>query len=165
MESIDVVQLLSRWLHILSAVAAGGGALFMKFALHPATETLPDGARGELREAIRARWSKVVHGAVAVLLATGFYNFFLNIRTYDLPKIYHPIFGVKFLLALAVFFLGIVLVGRSELAKRMRADAGKWLTLLAALLALLILASSTLRLLPHPAKKATATTPAAVATP
>lgn len=165
MDSLDLVQLLSRWLHILSAVTAGGGVLFMKFALHPASETLPEDARGALREAVRSRWSKVVHAAVAVLLVTGFYNFFLNLRTYELPKVYHPIFGVKFLLAMGVFFLGIVLVGRSDLAQRMRAEAGKWLTLSAALLALLILASSTLRQLPHVPKTAAAPTPAAVSTP
>jgi len=41
---LDVLQTVSRWLHITAAVTAGGGALFMKLALHPAqfNAVLPD---------------------------------------------------------------------------------------------------------------------------
>jgi uncharacterized membrane protein len=150
---IDYVQLLSRWLHITAAVAAGGGAIFMKLALHPATETLPGDTRAELREAVRSRWAKVVHTAIAVLLLTGLFNFITILKQYDVPKgIYHGIFGVKFLLAMAIFFLGSVLVGRGELAKKLRAAAGKWLTVLVVLLLGLLLASSTLRMMKHDPK-------------
>ena len=149
---IDYVQLLSRWLHITAAVAAGGGAIFMKIALHPATETLPGDTRANLREAVRSRWAKVVHTAVALLLLTGLFNFMLIIKRYDVPKGYHAVFGVKFLLAMAIFFLGSVLVGRGELAKKLRAAAGKWLTVLVVFLLGLLLASSTLKTLPRTEK-------------
>ena len=149
---IDYVQLLSRWLHITAAVAAGGGAIFMKFALHPATETLPGDTRAELREAVRSRWAKVVHTAIAVLLLTGLFNFMLIVKRYDVPKGYHAVFGVKFLLAMAIFFFGSVLVGRGELAKKLRAAAGKWLTVLVVLLLGLLLASSTLKIMPRTEK-------------
>jgi uncharacterized membrane protein len=152
-DNFDFVQLLSRWLHITAAVAAGGGAIFMKVALHPATETLPGDTRAELREAVRSRWAKVVHGAILILLLTGLFNFMLILKRYDVPKgLYHGIFGLKFLLAMAIFFLGSVLVGRGELAKKLRANAGKWLTVLVVLLLGLLLASSTLRIMPHTPK-------------
>ncbi len=72
MSEIDPVQLLSRWLHIVAAVTAAGGAIFMKLALHPAAETLPEAERKQLREAVRSRWAKVVMAAITVLLVTGF---------------------------------------------------------------------------------------------
>jgi hypothetical protein len=103
-----------------------------------------------LREAVRSRWAKVVHGAILILLLTGLFNFMLIVKRFDVPKgLYHGIFGVKFLLAMAIFFLGSVLVGRGELAKKLRADAGKWLTVLVVLLLGLLFASSTLRVMPH----------------
>lgn len=165
--NIDVVQLISRWLHIVAAVTAGGGALFMLLALHPATQTLPDGVRNDFRDAVRARWKKVVMAAIGILLLTGGYNFVVIVMNYQLPRPwYHMIFGIKFLLAMAIFALASLLVGRTDLAKQMRSNAGKWLTLLAGLLLTLILLSSALKLMPHDPKSAAAanggsTTPAA----
>lgn len=155
---LDYVQLLSRWLHITAAVTAAGGAMFMKFALHPAVQTLPETVRGEVREAVRSRWAKIVMASITVLLITGLYNFVVILKTYELPKgTYHAIFGVKFLLAMAIFFLASVLVGRSEMAKKVRADAGKWLTALVAMILLLLLSSTTLRVLrDHAPKKGVA---------
>jgi uncharacterized membrane protein len=154
-ENFDYVQFLSRWLHITAAVAAGGGAIFMKIALHPATETLPDDARARLREAVRARWAKVVHTSILILLVTGLFNFIVITKQFDLPRpYYHAVFGLKFLLAMGIFFLGSVLVGRGELAKKLRADAGKWLSVLVALLVVLLLASSMLKNLDHKLKSA-----------
>lgn len=146
----DVVTFVSRWLHVTAAVTAGGGALFMKLALHPAAEVLPAESRTILREAVRSRWSKVVRASIAVLLATGLFNFFTIMKTYELKGTpYHAIFGAKFLLAMAIFGLASVLVGRSDLAKRLREDAGKWLTILVSMLIVLLALSSALKNLPH----------------
>jgi hypothetical protein len=82
------------------------------------------------------------------------------VKNYDVPKgVYHAIFGVKFLLAMGIFFLGSVLVGRGELAKKLRANAGKWLSVLVALLLVLLLASSTLKNLDRTKKDAAPATP------
>jgi len=147
---LDYVLVVSRWLHITAAVTAGGGAMFMKFALHPAVQSLPEEQRPAIREAVRKRWSKVVMASIAVLLATGLYNFMVIVKAYELKGTpYHPIFGVKVLLALAVFFVASVLVGRSEMAQRVRANAGKWLTAVVAMLLVLLALSSVLKNLPH----------------
>lgn len=158
----DPVLFVSRWLHITAAVTAGGGALFMKLALHPATEVLPAESRTILREAVRSRWSKVVMASIAVLLATGIFNFITIVKTYELKGTpYHAIFGAKFLLAIAIFGLASVLVGRSDLAKRLRENAGKWLTILVSMVVVLLALSSALKNLPHVPKSAS-TAPAPV---
>lgn len=150
---LDVVQIVSRWLHITAAVTAGGGALFMKLALHPAVESLPPEMRDAVRSAVRARWAKVVMISIAVLLATGLYNLVVILQTYDLKGTpYHAIFGMKFLLAIAIFFLASVLVGRSEMAQKARQNAGYWLTVLTAMLLVLLALSAVLKNLPHKAK-------------
>lgn len=162
----DVVMFVSRWLHILAAVTAAGGAVFMKLALHPASQTLPESERQALREAVRSRWSKVVMIAITLLLATGLFNFIQIVKLYDLKGTpYHALFGTKFILAMAVFALASILVGRSALAVKLRADAGKWLTILVTLAVVVIGLSSALKTLPHvPKTAAPATPPAAVST-
>ncbi len=53
---------------------------------------------------------------------SGLYNFFMinsNFRG-ELPRWYHPLFGVKFILAMAVFAIASLLAGRTPLAQRMR---------------------------------------------
>ncbi len=162
----DVVMFVSRWLHILAAVTAAGGAIFMKIALHPASETLAEEPRKALREGVRSRWSKVVMIAITVLLATGIFNF-LKINSAFVLKgtPYHAIFGVKFLLAMGVFALASILVGRSALAQKLRADAGKWLTILVTLMVVLIGLSSALKTLPHKEKPVAGTPSQPAATP
>lgn len=161
MNDIDIVQLISRWLHITAACAAAGGAIFMKLALHPASEDLPVDQRKQLREGVRSRWSKVVMGAITVLLATGLYNFLMINKTYALDKkVYHSVFGVKFLLAMGVFGLASVLVGRSKGAQKLRENAGKWLTVLVSMLLVLLFLSSFLKNLPHDKKPAAVPTAA-----
>jgi putative copper export protein len=151
----DPVTFVSRWLHIVAAVAAAGGAIFMKLALHPAAETLPEEPRRALKEAVRSRWAKVVMIAITVLLATGLFNFITIVKRYDFAGTpYHMVFGIKFLLAMIIFFLASVLVGRSDLAKRAREKAGSWLTLLVALIVVLLALSSFLKVLPHKDKVA-----------
>ena len=163
MSEIDPVQLLSRWLHIVAAVTAAGGAIFMKLALHPAAETLPEAERKQLREAVRSRWAKVVMAAITVLLVTGFYNFLRINSAYVLKGTpYHALFGVKVLLAFGVFALASFLVWRSNVGQKLRANAGKWLTVLVTLVLLVLLLSSTLKNLGVKPKTADSSKPTAV---
>ncbi|MEK6236247.1 MAG: hypothetical protein N2C14_16195, partial [Planctomycetales bacterium] len=71
---MDVMGLLMRWLHIFPAILLVGGTLFMRIALVPSAEELPDAEHEKLREAIRERWAKWVHGAVGLLLVSGLFN-------------------------------------------------------------------------------------------
>jgi len=145
MQDVDFVTLLLRWIHIVSAMAAIGGAIFMYAAHVPAGETLEGAARDALKEETRKRWAKFVHAAIALLLITGGINF---VRLAMPPKVepmpYHGIFGVKFLLSLAVFFIGTALVGRSPAFAKIRAGARAWLGGMALIGVLIVLLSGTL---------------------
>lgn len=142
----DLILLVFRWLHIGSAIAAIGGAFFMRVALMPsAASTLDDDTHARLREAIRARWARVVHVSIAILLVTGGFNFvMLALPPKIEPMPYHAIFGVKLLAALAIFFIASVLVGRGEGLAAMRAQRAKWLTILLVLATLIIMLSGIL---------------------
>ena len=120
------VDLMLRWLHILSAVTLGGGVLFWRFALLPVSESLPDVSRQEVSGAIRSRWSKLVMISSGLLLISGLFNFILIVQRFDLDKSvfpaskYHMLFGIKFLLSLGVFMLSALLAGRTKAAENLR---------------------------------------------
>ncbi len=146
MENLNWIDVALRWMHILAAVAAGGGTLFARLALLPAIdESLAPDQRQALHASVRRRWSKVVAASIAFLLISGLINFINAVKLYDLPKLYHPLFGIKFLLALVVFFIASVLAGRSSLADKFRQNARKWLTINAVLVVVIVLISGVLR--------------------
>ncbi len=146
LQSIDYVVLISRWVHIGSAIVAIGGAVFMRFALLPAaSSTLDEDAHERLREAIRARWARFVHISIVLLLVTGGLNFGLLAIPPKIQAIpYHPIFGLKLVSALFLFFVASALVGRGEGTAEIRADRRKWLSILLAMAAGIILLSGVL---------------------
>lgn len=133
MDTMQIVQLLLRWAHVLSAIALMGGAVFARFSLVPTLADLPEEQRRELHEKLRARWARIVHLCVGLLFLTGLINLGLasqyefsglfNNKTYNITG------GVKFLLALPVLALASMLVGRSALGQRMRENAKFWLSL------------------------------------
>ena len=136
MRSIDISLLVFRWLHILAAIVAMGGLVFARVALLPALEAEDEATRGRIHEAIRGRWLKWVIGAITVLLVSGLVNFL--VFTGDAIEWengqwlkrtgYHALFGVKFLLAMGVFFLASGLVGRGAGTQWIRDDRARWLT-------------------------------------
>ena len=131
-ERVDTLSLLTlvfRWMHILASITAVGGSIFMWAAVLPAAASLSDAQRAVLADGIRARWAKWVAGAILFLLVSGFYSFFTLNAQYKLAPAYHMLFGIKFVLALAVFALASLLVGKTAAAQRIRANARAWLTL------------------------------------
>ncbi len=146
MENINLALLVSRWIHIGAAIVAIGGMTFLRFVLLPSAKgVLNSDAHERLREAVRARWARLVHACIALLLLTGTFNFVMLAL---LPKIdpipYHAIFGVKLLAALLVFFVSFALTGRSPGFAKMRQSSGKWLSITVALAALIVLLSGVL---------------------
>lgn len=138
-----------RWAHILAAVVAVGGAVFMRFVVAPSVRaSLDPEQHARLHEQVVPRWRRIFMICIGVLLLSGLANFFLV----ALPKaegvpLYHALFGVKFLLAMAVFFLGSALVGRSAAFERLRADTPRWLAVTIVLAVVVILISGVLRYL------------------
>lgn len=147
MTGLDVLTLVMRWIHISAAIVAGGGAFFIRFALLPAQQTLSDEQRQTLHAGLRARWSKVVMFAIACLLISGLVNIgFIEAKT-TAPKDYswyRPVFASKFLLAMGVFMLASMLVGRSSAAQKIRQNLATWLNVYLALVLATVMLSGVL---------------------
>src|SRR3954464_2838898 len=115
---------LSRWLHVGTAIVLLGGSVFLRFVALPAAERLTSEASETLRERVRATWKLFVHAGVALLLVSGLYNYLAVLA----PKhqgdgLYHALMGIKILVALAVFFLVEVLVGRAAAFEKLRQNS------------------------------------------
>ncbi len=146
MDGIDWLLLGSRWAHVSAAIVAIGGAAFTRWALMPAARAaLSDEQHQQLREASRARWSRIVYVCIALLLVTGAINFLILALPPKIePMPYHAIFGVKFLAALGVFFLASALVGRAPGLEALRHARAKWLSVILVLAAVIVLLSGVL---------------------
>lgn len=146
MEEVNITLLLLRWVHILAAMGAVGGALFMRLALLPAADAaLDEEVHAKFREAVRGRWARVVHICIALLLITGGVNFVLFALPPNMQAMpYHPIFGVKLLAAFAVFFLVSILVGRGTGFPSIRGNRARALSILIGLGVLIVLLSGLL---------------------
>ena len=152
-DSYFIAAVLFRWMHILAAITAVGGAIFMRMALLPAAASLPETERKQLEEQVRSRWVKWIMAAILFLLVSGFYNFLTTNARYKLPPLYQGLFGVKFLLALAIFFLASVLSGRSAAGQRFRRNARTWLTLNVVLAVALVCISGVMKTMHHGPEK------------
>lgn len=129
----DILILVARWLHIVSATVAVGVPIFVRMALLPALRSADPGFATQLREGIAARWRVIVYVSIVVFLATGFYNFlgphahWRQLREdRDKVLLYHSLMGVKILLAFVIFFLASALAGRTAALARIRANAATW---------------------------------------
>jgi uncharacterized membrane protein len=127
------IQVLSRVLHLLSAMIMVGGLFYMRTVLAPSA--MEGSAKGEAcfagRRSVWARW---VGMTTFFLLASGIYNLLTIIGQskatgVKLPPVYHMLLGVKFLLALLVMFVMSILAGKTTTADKFRGQMQKWLNL------------------------------------
>jgi uncharacterized membrane protein len=137
MQTETFLLLLARWTHILSVVTLAGGILFLRLVLLPATGAGPG-------EAVNRRFGMVVRVCATLLLLSGGYTFW-RVNARDPGSTYHALFGVKVMLALGVFFLASVLVGRARAFEAMRRNLGTWLFLTVLLVVGVVLVSGLLR--------------------
>ncbi|MCH8241943.1 MAG: hypothetical protein IH897_04945 [Planctomycetes bacterium] len=159
MHDVNWLMLVSRWIHLAAAFTAVGGVAYARIALLPsAAEVLDDDAHAKLREAIRRRWSRVVHVCIGLLLLTGGLNFvLLALRSNMEPMPYHAIFGIKFLAAMAIFFLATALAGKAPGFAKMREKSGQWMVAILLLGGLIVLLSGVLNQVRLSGAKVTAT--------
>jgi uncharacterized membrane protein len=153
---MDPTTLVLRWAHILAAIVALGGLLFARFAVVPAADELGKDTADRLHAGIRRRWMPWVIGAITLLLASGLTNYILMIkRVKDAPELwggdwmrqtgYHGLFGVKFLLAMIVFFFASGLVGRGASTQWIRDNRKQWLSVTVGLAVGVVLISGWMR--------------------
>lgn len=126
-----VLYLVSRIVHIGTAIVLVGGTVFMRLLVMPAaTEVLDQPTHDKLRARVMSVWKRFVHGGIALFLISGGINYYRVIASgaAKADKLYHPLVGTKILLALAIFFIASALVGKSAAFDSMRKNAKKWLT-------------------------------------
>ena len=146
MELIEILAIAARWVHILSAITAVGGAIFMRFVLMPAAQAeLSPESRASLHARLVARWKYIVRVCIGGLLATGSFNFYLALESGIKAPLYHALFGIKLLMAFAVFFLAIALSGSGPGFSGLRTNAKKWSLVLISLAVLAVMTSGILR--------------------
>lgn len=148
--NIDLLALVMRWAHILAAITAVGGSIFLRFVLMPAmAATAGPEEQGRLRGALLGPWQRIVHVCIALLVISGFYNYLVIARhAHEGQALYHALAGVKILLAFAVFFLAIALTSRRDGFAAIKAQRARWTGVLIALAVAVVLLSGVLRSLP-----------------
>lgn len=122
MDSSLILPLISRWAHVGIAILLVGGTAFFRLAVIPALQ----GDNADLLGRIRQNWKKFVHAGILIFIVSGVYNFLQAIPLHKGDGLYHALVGIKFLLAMFVFFLASVLVGSKASSQKFRDDAKKW---------------------------------------
>lgn len=135
---MSIIDIVSRIVHVGSAITLVGGSVFMLFVLMPSAKQLSAESHDELADAISGRWKRFVHIGIALFLISGFYNFFRAIPSHQGDGLYHGLVGIKILLALGVFFIASALVGRSEKLRAVRGNRATWLKALVLLAAIIV---------------------------
>ena len=147
-----------RWFHLVAAMTVVGGTIFMRFALTPSVGVLNDEQNNLLREEVRRRWSKLIMASIAFLLISGLTNYIIVYRDsksgtpewdawrHAYTGIYNAVFGIKFTLAMVIFFIASALAGRGEATKKFRQDAKWWLSVNLTLAFIVVALSGVLRL-------------------
>ena len=116
---MNVVEFLSRYLHVLTAIFLAGGALFLRVVLLPAVEGTE--IKEPLHERVRPKWAKFVGIGILILITTGFYNYItVSVPEHKGDGLYHMLMGFKMLAALMAFFLASALSGRSPKLQKLR---------------------------------------------
>lgn len=133
MDPSFLVAVVSRWVHVGTAVVLIGGLTALRFVVTPVLA----GNTAAL-EAIRQRWKKFVHAGIALFLISGFVNYFLAMPTHKGDGLYHGLIGTKIILALVAFFFASALVGRSAGTQKFRDQSAKWKTVVLLLAAVII---------------------------
>lgn len=125
----EVIEVASRALHILGVVMLLGSAFYIRF-VEQGIERIP-------------AWYVAVPSLL--VLATGFYQFWLTVQSGGVDKGWHITFGIKFLFALHVMAVSFLqLRNQADEQKRKR-----WMNSIVLSGTLVVVLGATLRLL-HP---------------
>ena len=144
---VDWASVGFRVLHVGAAIVLVGGAAFMRWALLPAAEGLDDAEHDAFRERLLGRWKRFVHGGIAVVLASGLYNYLVVMRPlHKGDGLYHMLLGIKMLLALVLFFLASALVGRSKALEGLRTMSKRTLGVMLLLALVIVVLSGFLKI-------------------
>ncbi|WDQ19190.1 hypothetical protein [Rhodopirellula sp. P2] len=132
------LDVLSRIIHVGTAITLVGGSAFMLLVLLPSAKLISAEAHQTLAQAVTGRWKRFIHGGILLFLLSGFYNYMRAIPNHKGDGLYHGLLGVKMLLAFSIFFLASALVGRSAAFAGIRENRAKWLKVIVLFAALIV---------------------------
>ena len=141
--TMAILDVLMRFLHIVSAVIAVGGAFLMLIAVPAGLKLIDDATkREEVLLRIRRVFKMFVHPAILFLLISGIYNTIRLWPTYKLNMArHHAFWGPHLVLGLLVMGIAFWLLAGHSLRKNHR----RWLKINVTLMLVTILLASTLR--------------------
>ncbi|MFG0262559.1 MAG: hypothetical protein ACF788_09240 [Novipirellula sp. JB048] len=136
------LDVLSRFTHVGTAIMMVGGTMFLLFICLPSAQGLDDPPRQSLNAAVLGRWRRFVHGGILLLLLSGMYNYVRAIPGHKGDGLYHALVGTKMILALILFFIASLLVGRSPRFEAFRNQRPQWLKVIVILACVIVAISA-----------------------
>jgi len=138
------MTILVQWVHLIAAVTAVGGMVFMLFILMPSLRVLNEEQRAQLAKAVSGRFRWVSWGAIILLIASGIFN--IRVRAWEAPwGTYWSVLTLKVVLALVVFTISLLLTLPIPGLESFRARRQRWLTIALSIAVFVILISAYLR--------------------
>ena len=130
-------------LHVLSVIIAVGGTFALRFVVLPRFE---DNERDiEIRKAIIKRWRPIVWGNIVLILVTGLANAHHAYLMVGPKPMYWILFTAKFVLALVLFGLALIMTLPMEGLSQVQSNWKRWLRHIFELGTLIVLISAFLK--------------------
>lgn len=137
-----VLDVLMRYLHVLAACLAVGGAFFIRFIVPVGARDLDAEKKQVVLLRTRRAFKMLVHPAIFALIVSGAYNAFKLWPQYKVnQQLLHGLWGTHVLLALTIFTISIILL-RGVGPPR---NHQHWMKLNLVLMFVVILVASTLK--------------------
>jgi uncharacterized membrane protein len=112
---MEILTVLSRWLHIISAVLAIGGTFFMRVILPLGLAQADPASREAVFLRCRRAFKMTVHPCILFLLLTGTYNTMRAWPDYKLnTRLMHGLWGPHMIFGLVAITLSIVLLAGKQ---------------------------------------------------
>ncbi len=113
-----------------------------------ANESLDGETHEKLRQSVMGRWRKIMPILFTLLFLSGFYNFLMVTRfEHDGQPQYHMLFGIKFLLAMAVFALASMLAGTKSVSQKLQKNSKLWLGITIAMGMLIVMLAGYMKMM------------------
>ncbi len=151
----EFLGVLSRWLHIIPACLAIGGAVFIRFILPVGLSVLEPEQQKIVYLRCRRVFKMLIHTSILLLLLSGTYNTIMNWPKYKLVvPMSHMLFGLHVLFGLAIFAISLILLAGKEPPPMHK----KWMVVNVLLMMIAVAAASTLKWVRDHAPAAASTT-------
>jgi uncharacterized membrane protein len=99
-----IVQILMRYVHVVSAIFAVGGMAFIALCLMPSVRLLEDKLGQTVVEIAARRFQRVLWVSIAGLVVSGVFNWMVSAEAYRaLGAVGNALIGTKVLLAMVMF--------------------------------------------------------------